>query len=126
MDEPDFRSLLAGTGCTACGASIPADSVRVLAQREHLTFIELRCAVCGSDTLAMAILATDDPGGAPIIDVGGYGEFGPADDVAARRRPADRRGRCPGDALLPRRTPWRSAVARRGARGVTADPETTE
>jgi hypothetical protein len=81
MDEPDFRSLLAGTGCTACGASIPADSVRVLAQREHLTFIELRCAVCGSDTLAMAILAADDPGGAPIIDVAGYGEFGPADDA---------------------------------------------
>jgi hypothetical protein len=81
MDEPDFRSLLAGTGCTACGASIPGDSVRVLAQRELLTFIELRCPACGSETLAMAILETDDPGGVPVIDVAGYGEFGPADDA---------------------------------------------
>lgn len=90
MDQPDYRALLAGTFCTACGASIPADSVRVLAQRELLTFIELRCEACGSETLAMAILETDDPSGVPVIDGAAYGEFGPADEARlATSRPVN-------------------------------------
>jgi len=71
--------LLAGVGCAACGAPLGADRIVVLAHRDDLAFVELRCAACGSTTLGL--VATDDTGDGPPPDVRRYGEFGPADEI---------------------------------------------
>ncbi len=61
MDPRDrLRSLLDGAGCTACGASLDPGRVRVLAERGDLTFVEFRCACCGTDTLALLTIAEAD------------------------------------------------------------------
>ena len=87
MDEPDFRSLLAGAGCTACGASVRGDDVRLLAERENIAFLELVCANCGSRTLGIAVSPPDDPAGTQVMDVGGYGEFGTVDEARLATAP---------------------------------------
>ena len=86
MDPRDrLRDSLAGVGCTACGASVPADRIRILAERDDLTFVEFRCAGCGSEALGLVVLSGDD--GEPVTDVARYGEFG-ADDEARLTGPA--------------------------------------
>ena len=86
MDPRDrLRDSLAGVGCTACGASVPADRIRILAERDDLTFVEFRCTGCGSEALGLVVRSADD--GAPITDVARYGEFG-ADDEARLTGPA--------------------------------------
>ena len=40
-----------GVTCTACGASVPAEWIRILANRDDLAFVELDCAGCGSRAL---------------------------------------------------------------------------
>jgi hypothetical protein len=80
MDRRDLHEHLAGVCCTVCGERVPTDRIRILAERETLTFIELCCSACGTDTLGM-LLASDDPAARPILDVERYGEFGPRDEA---------------------------------------------
>lgn len=92
MDPRDrLRGLLAGVACTVCGAAVPESRIDVLAERDDLAFVELRCVGCGSDTLGLVVLA--EPGDRPVVvDGDRYGEFGPADEarlVGARPIDAD-------------------------------------
>ena len=69
MDPRDgLRPTLEDVACTACGAGVPADRLRILARRDDLTFVESRCDACGSPTVALLIAAAE-PGGHPYRDV---------------------------------------------------------
>jgi len=57
-----------GVTCTACGASVPAGRIRILAHRDDLAFVELACVRCGSSALGL-LLAADEPGDPPVLDV---------------------------------------------------------
>jgi hypothetical protein len=84
--------LLGGAGCTVCGAAVPAERIVVLAAREDLAFVELRCRRCGSAALTLVVLEDDSSTGAgrPVIEATPYGEFGPADEARlADGRPID-------------------------------------
>jgi hypothetical protein len=71
MDPSDrFRPLPDGAACTACGASVPAGRIRILARRDDLAFIELDCARCGNAALGL-LLAAAVPGGVPFLDSAG-------------------------------------------------------
>jgi hypothetical protein len=63
MDPRDrLRPALDGVACTACGASVPADRIRIVARRDALSVIESACPTCGST----AIDITSEP--PPISD----------------------------------------------------------
>ena len=83
MDPRDrLRDSLAGVGCTACGAAVPAPRIDVLAAREDLVFVQFRCPACGSDSLGMVVQErAGDGADRPAADIARYGEFGPADEV---------------------------------------------
>ena len=69
MDPRDgLRPTLEDVACTACGAGVPADRLRILARRDDLTFVGSRCDTCGSDTVALLIAAIE-PDGRPFLDV---------------------------------------------------------
>jgi hypothetical protein len=57
-----------GVSCTACGASVPAGRIRILAHRDDLAFVELACQTCGSSALGL-LLAADELGEPPVLDV---------------------------------------------------------
>lgn len=57
-DHP--RLLPDGADCTACGATIPADGISVLAERDDLVFVELGCAACGSTVLGLLTAIAND------------------------------------------------------------------
>jgi hypothetical protein len=58
MDRPDHpERFLGGADCAACGSSVPASSVRLLAERDDLVFAELACPSCGSLSLAIVVKA---------------------------------------------------------------------
>ncbi len=68
MDPRDrLRLLPDGATCTACGATVPADRIRVLAQREDLVFVELDCGDCGS--AALGLMMDGVSGGLSMLDV---------------------------------------------------------
>jgi hypothetical protein len=76
MDPRDGLSSFAnGVDCGACGQVVPLERIRVLASRDDLTFVELDCPGCRSESLGIVV-------GADAI--GGYGEFLPADDARFR------------------------------------------
>ncbi len=61
MDPRDrLRARLVGTTCTACGAATRADRIRLLASRDDLVFARVRCDACGSESLAILTLVTDE------------------------------------------------------------------
>jgi hypothetical protein len=69
MDPRDgLRPTLEDVACTACGAGVPADRLRILARRDDLTFVGSRCDACGSDTVAL-LTAAVEPDGRPFLDV---------------------------------------------------------
>ncbi len=74
MDARGLRAGLAGTGCTSCRATIPLDGIAVLADRGDVAFVELRCAACGSRT--MAVVVRDD-GTTPVADTASHPELDP-------------------------------------------------
>ena len=52
MDPSDrFDPLPDDATCPACGASVPARSIRILARRDDTAFVELTCAQCGNAAL---------------------------------------------------------------------------
>lgn len=66
-----------GVDCAVCGRIVPAERIRILASRDDLTFVELACAACQSESLGM-IVGGEADGRSP------YGEFLPADDARFR------------------------------------------
>jgi hypothetical protein len=78
MDPRDRSSPFAnGVDCAVCGRIVPADRIRILASRDDLTFVELACTGCRSESLGMIV------GGEAENGVR-YGEFLPADDARFR------------------------------------------
>lgn len=81
MDPRDqLRRRLSGVTCAQCGRALQAESIRVLAQREELAFVEVRCAACETTTLGVVTGASSGGPTAPedgpiVFDVAGYGEF---------------------------------------------------
>lgn len=81
MDPQDrLPRLLAGVGCTACGASLAEERIVVLAQREELAFVEFRCGACGSTSLGLVVADAEDPVHASA-DLARYGEFGADEEI---------------------------------------------
>jgi len=78
MDARGLRAGLVGTGCTSCGATIPPDGIAVLADRGDVAFVELRCASCGSRTMAVVVR---NEGTAPVADTAPHPELDPATEA---------------------------------------------
>ncbi len=69
MDPRDRpRQLPDGASCTACGASVPTERIRILARRDDVSFVELACPDCGSAALGL-LVSSVAPDGVPILDV---------------------------------------------------------
>jgi hypothetical protein len=66
-----------GVDCAVCGRTVPAERIRILASRDDLTFVELTCAACRSESLGMIVAGGSD-------GTSRYGEFLPADDARFR------------------------------------------
>lgn len=75
-----LRALLAATDCPVCGRPIDPARIRILAQRDDLTFVELPCLACGVVALGMVTVAPE-----PIPRR--YGEFTAADEARFAGRP---------------------------------------
>src|SRR5947209_19217594 len=83
MDPRDrLRLRLAGVKCAVCSAAMPVNRIRILAQRDELAFVELRCEACGTESLAMVAVSADDPWIPSSIDGRLPDEF-PIDDLGA-------------------------------------------
>jgi hypothetical protein len=79
MDPRDRLPPFAnGVDCGACGRPVPLERIRVLASRDDLTFVEIDCPGCRSESLGIVVRAVNRPPNAP------YGEFLPADDIRFR------------------------------------------
>jgi hypothetical protein len=76
---PPFEN---GVDCAVCGRNVPVERIRILASRDDLTFVDLTCAACRSESLGMILAgATDGPDGREP-----YGEFcRPTTPGSARR-----------------------------------------
>jgi hypothetical protein len=73
----DLDSLAGGVDCAACGSFVPTDRIRVLARRDDISFVEIDCPACRSESLGIVI--ADDDGATAL-----YGEFGPTDEERFR------------------------------------------
>jgi hypothetical protein len=79
MDPRDGSPPFAnGVDCGACGRVVPHDRIRVLASRDDLTFVELDCPDCRSESLGIVVVGDGPSGSLP------YGEFLAADDERFR------------------------------------------
>ena len=113
MDPRDrLPPFVNGVECAVCGLTVPRDGIRVLASRDDLTFVELACESCRSESLGI-VVATDswpiDPGASQP-----FGEFLPADVERFREAlPID-------DTDVAR---FRAAIEARGLKAI-ADPTT--
>jgi hypothetical protein len=77
----DLGSLAGGVDCAACGNFVPTDRIRVLARRDDISFVEIDCPGCRSESLG--ILIAEERGGDGLP----YGEFGPPDEERFREAP---------------------------------------
>jgi hypothetical protein len=79
MDPRDRLPPFAnGVDCGACGALVPLERIRILASRDDLTFVELDCPGCSSESLGIVVKAEEGSSDSA------YGEFLPADDARFR------------------------------------------
>ena len=74
----DLDSLAGGVDCAACGSFVPTDRIRVLARRDDISFVEIDCPTCRSESLGIVIAGEGDGPQSP------YGEFGPPDEERFR------------------------------------------
>jgi hypothetical protein len=74
-DDP--TSFAGGVDCAACGRPVPQERVRVLARREEISFLEVDCPACRSESLGIVIEGSPDGGTR-------YGEFLASDDERFR------------------------------------------
>jgi hypothetical protein len=73
MDPRTRPDDLDGADCAVCRRPVPADRIRLLAEREDLVFAELDCPSCGSAGLSIIVLRdgltpAPEGGPAPPID----------------------------------------------------------
>ena len=80
MDPRDRLPPFAnGVDCGACGRLVPLERIRILASRDDLTFVELDCPGCQSESLGIIVQSSDGSASGAT-----YGEFLPADDARFR------------------------------------------
>ncbi len=80
MDPRDRLPPFAnGVDCGACGRLVPLERIRILASRDDLTFVELDCPGCRSESLGIIVQSSDGSASGAT-----YGEFLPADDARFR------------------------------------------
>ena len=73
MDGPEWlSSQLTSFTCPACRRPYREASISLLAERDGLFFVDLDCAVCGSHTVAIVTVGSEDAEGQiaeiPVID----------------------------------------------------------
>jgi transcription elongation factor Elf1 len=60
MDSPDWlRTQLTSFTCPACGRRYRGSRIQLLAERDGLYFVDLDCSRCGSHTVAIVTVDTD-------------------------------------------------------------------
>jgi hypothetical protein len=70
VDGADWlKAQLSTFDCASCGRTYAAGSIRVLAQREELFFVDLACPSCGSGAVAIVTIEVDEASNARV-DVG--------------------------------------------------------
>ena len=80
MDPRDRLPPFAnGVDCGACGRLVPRAQIRILASRDDLTFVEIDCPGCRSESLGIIVQSGDAQTAGTR-----YGEFLPADDARFR------------------------------------------
>ncbi|MEA2623774.1 MAG: hypothetical protein QOH61_2684 [Chloroflexota bacterium] len=61
MDGADWlRTQLTSFGCAACGQAYDPGRIRVLAERDGLFFVDLACAHCGTQAVAVVTIQVDE------------------------------------------------------------------
>jgi transcription elongation factor Elf1 len=61
MDSPDWlRTQLTSFTCPACGRRYRGSRIQLLAERDGLFFVDLDCSRCGSHTVAIVTVETDE------------------------------------------------------------------
>jgi hypothetical protein len=61
MDGADWlRTQLTSFGCAACGQAFEMGRIRVLAERDGLFFVDLTCAHCGTQAVAIVTIQLDE------------------------------------------------------------------
>lgn len=127
-DEVDWRSMdprdrqppfASGVDCAVCGRAVPLDGIRILASRDDLTFVELACLGCRSETLGIIVAGHAEASDGSIATPSGpsYGEFLPADDIRFREaRPID------ADDVVA----MRELLTRRGLEGLVGPDDRTD
>jgi hypothetical protein len=89
MDGADWlRTQLTSFGCAACGQAYETGRIRVLAERDGLFFVDLACAHCGTQAVAIVTIQLDEnevpqaeAGELAALGQGLQGEPVSADDV---------------------------------------------
>ncbi len=61
MDGADWlRTQLTSFGCAACGEPYETGRIRLLAERDGLYFVDLACASCASQAVAIVTIELDE------------------------------------------------------------------
>src|SRR5438045_9523126 len=61
MDSPDWlRTQLTSFTCPACGRRYRGSRINLLAERDGLFFVDLDCSRCGSHTVAIVTVESDE------------------------------------------------------------------
>jgi len=61
MDGADWlRTQLTSFGCAACGEPYESGRIRLLAERDGLYFVDLACASCASQAVAIVTVELDE------------------------------------------------------------------
>lgn len=61
MDGADWlRTQLTAFGCAACGEPYETGRIRLLAERDGLYFVDLACASCASQAVAIVTVELDE------------------------------------------------------------------
>ena len=79
-----LRAQLTAFTCSSCGRSYVRSRIRVLAQRDDLWFVSLKCVACGTGALALVTIREADDG---TESPGFRGELSPADEAPLADRP---------------------------------------
>jgi hypothetical protein len=74
-----LRAQLTAFTCSSCGRSYLRSRIRVLAQRDDLWFVSLKCVSCGTGALGLVTVRDADDDGSETP--GFRGELTPADEA---------------------------------------------
>jgi hypothetical protein len=75
MDGPEWlNGQLTSFTCPACRRRYRSASIRLLAERDGLFFVDLDCSGCGSKTVAIVTVGSDDAEGA-IAEIPAVGDI---------------------------------------------------